>query len=330
VALAAAAVVLIGACSSSSSPHPTTATPCRVTQPLVAPNAPVSAPTVPSGGAYFGGFALHGVPTQSNYVTSFAALAQAACRPLDLAHVYLRWDQPFPTVAAESLAREQVAQLVSWTGTDTRVINSGAVDSVIRATARQVALLRSPVFLEFRWEMDRQNLASVVHRPADYIAAWDRVRRLFAAVGTPNVSWVWCPTAGGFAAGRAQRYYPGDNRVDWVCADAYPDPFHLPVYRPFRHIVRPFLNWTKQHDRPVMIGEFGVPQSYPPQQRAAWLDDARTTITQGRRIKAAAYFDADPVGNPPTLRYRLGDDATVIAAWRRLANDPYFGPPGSS
>jgi hypothetical protein len=37
-----------------------------------------------------------------------------------------------------------------------------------------------------------------------------------------NAAWVWCPTANGFADGQAAAFYPGNNEVDWICADAYP------------------------------------------------------------------------------------------------------------
>ena len=40
--------------------------------------------------------------------------------------------------------------------------------------------------------------------------------------GATNVGWVWCPLATGFTDGRAQKYYPGDDQVDWLCADVYP------------------------------------------------------------------------------------------------------------
>ena len=57
----------------------------------------------------------------------------------------------------------------------------------------------------------------------DFVAAWDHIRAIFAAVGVKNAAWVWCPTANGFNPdGRAAAFYPGDNKVDWICADAYP------------------------------------------------------------------------------------------------------------
>jgi len=290
--------------------------------------SPAAAPV--AGGFYFGGFALHGAATQDNFVDSFDELATTACRTLNLAHVYLRWRYPFPTPAAETFAKQGDAVIVSWTGTDTIEMGSGSVDDTIRKTAREVAALDAPVFFEFRWEMDRPNLAGIVHGPTDYVAAWDRVRRIFAEVGTPNVSWVWCPTSAGFTSGRAQHFYPGDDQVDWICTDAYPDPYRPPAYQPLRHLLRPFLDWTRSHDKPLMVGEFGVPHSYSPAQRATWLKDARATFTQGRRIRAVAYFDADPPGNPPSMSYSLGSDPSVTAAMRDLAADPYFRPPGNS
>jgi hypothetical protein len=299
-----------------------------------APNGrplPAPAPKAPtSGGAYFGGFALHGDPSQDEFVTSFDAFARTACRTLNLAHVYLRWQYPFPTPAAEAFANQGDAVIVSWTGTDTRQMRNGSVDDAIRATAHEIDSLNAPVFFEFRWEMDRPNLAGSVHSPADYIAAWDRTRRIFDAVGTPNVAWVWCPTAAGFVSGRAQHYYPGDDQVDWICADAYPDPYRPPAYQPLGHLLRPFLDWSRAHPKPLLIGEFGVPHSYSQAQRIDWLKEARTTLTQGRRIKAVAYFDADPPGNPPSMSYTLGADHRIAAAFRALGADPYFRPPGNS
>lgn len=317
--IAALATALCAGCSSSSAPS--AAAPhgaCTVPEPQTEPTAPATPPAVPQQ-RYVGAYALTGLATQQGYIQSLNTLANQLCQPLDVAHVYLRWRYPFPTDAAQTFARQGKSVLVSWTGTDTAQIASGREDATILATARQIAALPAPVFLEFRWEMDRPNLRATVHDPATYIAAWDRVRRLFASVEAPNVSWVWCPTAAGFTAGTAQAYYPGDNEVDWVCTDAYAQPAPgVPAYQPFPRLVRAFLNWSKQHDKPIMIGEFGVPRSYPPQQRAQWFEQAREVITASPRIKAVLYFDNDPPGSPLTRRFAIGDDPVVLKAFRTL------------
>ncbi len=137
-------------------------------------------------------------------------------------HTYLTWQARFPTPSALAFLNQGSMLLISWAGTDTRQIMSGADDSWIRTRARQIKALGKPVFLEWRWEMDRPNLRSEVHSGAEYVAAWDHIRAIFAAVGVHNAAWVWCPTANGFSDGQAAAFYPGSDEVDWICADAYP------------------------------------------------------------------------------------------------------------
>jgi beta-mannanase len=159
----------------------------------------------------------------------------------------------------------------------------------------------------------------------DYVAAWDRIRAIFAAVGVDNAAWVWCPTANGFSDGQAAAFYPGDAEVDWVCADAYPQYGSVAS---FAATVEPFLSWASHHDKPVMIGEFGVPESYGGQQRAQWLRAAQRVVLADRQIKALVYFDANPAGQGPAGSYSLGGDAAALAAFSSIARQPYFNPAG--
>jgi hypothetical protein len=321
VVVSVVAGAAVAGCSSSSSTSRSTAVPhgaCKVQQRPTQRSAPAPAPTVPDR-AYTGAYALTGLGTQQDYIQSMHTLENQLCQRLAVAHVYLRWNYPFPTDAAEAFAQQGKSVLVSWTGTDTARMASGSEDAAILATARQIAALPAPVFLEFRWEMDRPNLRATVHDAATYIAAWDRVRRLFASAGAPNVSWVWCPTAAGFRTGTAPAYYPGDDQVDWVCSDVYAQPAPgVPAYQPFQRLIRPFLNWSKLHPKPIMIGEFGVPRSYPTHQRVLWFNQAREVLTASPRIKAVLYFDNDPPRSPPTRRFAIGTDPVVLKAFRAL------------
>ncbi len=180
------------------------------------------------------------------------------------------------------------------------------------------------MFLEWRWEMDRPNLRAQTHSGADYVRAWDHIRAIFAAAGVRNAAWVWCPTAAGFADGRAAAFYPGDAEVDWICADAYPE---YGQQASFAATVSPFLRWASHHDRPVMIGEFGVPVSYGDARRARWLRAARQVVLASPQIKALLYFDADPAGQAPPGRYSLGDGA-ALGTFRAMARLTYFNPAG--
>ena len=241
-------------------------------------------------------------------------------------HTYLTWQAEFPRLSDVVAANQGSTLLVSWTGTDSTAVSSGRVDNVIRQRAREVRAIGKPVFLEWRWEMDRPNLRGVAGTPAQFILAWKHVRAIFAQQHVSNVAWVWCPTGKGFEpGGDAAAYYPGDDEVDWICADVYPG---FGPYRSFGDVARPFLDWASHHRKPVMIGEFGVPQRYPPQQRAQWLSAAAQTVREDPQVKALVYFDADAFGATAAEGMAINDGTAAMQAFRRIADSPYFNPRG--
>jgi hypothetical protein len=75
-----------------------------------------------------------------------------------------------------------------------------------------------------------------------------------------------------------------------------------------------------------MIGEFGVPQSYLPQQRAQWLSAAAQTARDDPQIKALVYFDSNAVGSVPADAFALGADSAALQAFRVIADSRYFNP----
>lgn len=282
------------------------------------------APGIPARGAYFGAWVRPQSFSQAGQIEAIDTLQSQIGRRLDIVHTYLTWQAAFPTVSDLTALRQGSTLLVSWTGDDSRTVRSGADDSIIRARADAIKATGKPIFLEWRWEMDRPNLSGTVGSPADFIAAWKHVRAIFAQQHVNNVAWVWCPTAKGFqAGGNAAAYYPGDAEVDWICADAYPPPG---PYQSFSDTVQPFLSWASQHRKPIMIGEFGVPQSYLPQQRAQWLSAAAQTARDDPQIKALVYFDSNAVGSVPADAFALGADSAALQAFRVIADSRYFNP----
>jgi hypothetical protein len=131
---------------------------------------------------------------------------------------------------------------------------------------------------------------------------------------------VWCPTGLGFADGRAQPFYPGDGEVDWVCADIYATS----VAQSLSAAAAPFLAWARHHDKPVIIGEFGVlgghPEAWP-----AWLAAAGQLPESDHQIKAMVYFDAnglDSTNHP--YQHWLGNQPAALAAFARLLGQPLY------
>ena len=278
---------------------------------------PRTAPTPPAHGVYFGARVQPAIHTQQGSIAAIDNLQRQLGRPLDIVHVYLQWMAPFPTTSEQAFMQQGSTLLLSWAGADTAAIVGGRYDSLIRQRAQEIKATGKKIFLEWRWEMDRPNLRAQVHSPAEYIAAWDHIRSIFAEERVDNVAWVWCPTAKGFANGDAAAFYPGNNEVDWICSDAYPGPG---PYRSFAQVTQPFLQWASHHPKPVMIGEYGVPP-YSPKLRAKWLRDAAQSVKADHQVKALVYFDANHDND-----YTLYSGTPALHVFRAMAAEPYFNP----
>lgn len=292
---------------------------------------PGVAPTPPAQGAYFGAWVDPATKTaehdrvQPGPIGAVTALERGLGREMDIVHAYRTWTEPFPRPADTAVLNSKRYLLLSWDGIDTKSIAAGGQDPLIRERARTIKATGKPVFLRWQWDMDRAGLKNRIHSPADYIAAWKRLRVIFRAESVDNVAWVWCPTANGFAGpAAAGDYYPGDDQVDWICADAYPGTDL--DYRDLSEAMKAFMGWAKAHPKPVMVGEFGVPRAYGT-RRADWLRRAARTL-QNPQIKAVVYYDSDPGGKNADKRrqYSLSGDQSAMSAMRELATTPYFNP----
>ncbi|HWB36870.1 MAG TPA: glycosyl hydrolase, partial [Rugosimonospora sp.] len=268
----------------------------------------------------FGAWVQHGSLQQGARISAVQGLESAIGRRLDIVNTYRRFDEPFPTQSDRAFAAGGRTLMLSWVVDDTRQVASGAVDAQLRDWADRMRDFDHPMLVRLRWEMDRPNLRASMHSGADYVAAWTHVREVFAARGVRDVSWVWCPTADGFAGGYAQGFYPGDDQVDWVCVDAYAGSRLTPM----ADLLAPFLAWAGTHGKPIMIGEYGVGVGWGGSARAAWLAATAQTFRGYPLIKAVCYFDSDPDGNPPTKQYHLEGDPPALAAFTAMARDPWF------
>jgi hypothetical protein len=315
--LAAGVFEIVRLSSSAASAPPGTAPSTQVAS---------AAPAIPRRGAYFGAWVRDGAFTQSNQILALKSLQDSVGRRLAIVHTYLTWQGVFPTQSDLAALDQGSMLLLSWTGAGSAGVAAGQDDSVIRERAEEIKATGKPIFLEWRWEMNRPNLRSVVGTPAQFIAAWKHVRAIFAEEQVDNVAWVWCPTAQGFdAGGNAAAYYPGNSEVDWICADVYPGPG---PFTTFSNTAGPFLSWASRIHKPVMIGEFGVPERYGSQLRAQWLEGAARTARSLTQIKAMVYFDSDPTGAAPGDSMFLSYGTLPMREFQQIAEEPYFNPPG--
>jgi hypothetical protein len=313
--VAATALLVLSGCAPGGSPGGGSAPTPSAAQPAVAQPRP------PERGVLVGAWVRPTDFSDAGRVKAFEDFEQMVGRRLDIAHVFNTWDEPFPTPSDRAFASSDRLLLISWGATNSTRITSGAEDAWIRSRARAVAALGVPVLLRWRWEMDRPNLRDIVGTPQDYIAAWKHVRAIFAEEKVTNVGWVWCPHAQGFVdpSRNAAAYYPGDDQVDWLCADVYAEPNGAT----FAQAVKPFLTWAADRPQPIIIGEFGVRKG----DRGRWLRDAWKFVEGAPKIKGLVYFDGESKANDG-LDHRLSRTPDAVKAFRELVRNPYFDPAG--
>jgi hypothetical protein len=214
-------------------------------------------------------------------------------RKMDVDHNYTHWNSKFPGWRETWDIEHGRVPFVSWAKASTSSVNSGRYDSMIRQRAQDVKAFGHPILLEWFWEMDGARNRHIAKSPPQFIAAWKRIHRIFDKAGATNASFVWCPNAWGFVTGEAQKYYPGDEYVDWICANGYnwAPGRKGDEWRSFRHVFKPFYDWAAPRGKPLMIGEFGV-QERKPGEKAQWLREAANVLRdEFTEIKAVVYFN---------------------------------------
>jgi len=172
-------------------------------------------------------------------------------------------------------------------------------------------------------------------QPADYIAAFRHVYDAFTTAGATNVEFVWCPNNYPFDFNIVQKYYPGQNYVDWLCMDGYDwtnqdgqpgwpdwqwfDDIFYPIYHTFVEAADIFGN------KPIMIGEFaaGEAGSYelPGQTKPAWINNTFERISSPyyAQIQAFYWFQINK-----ELDWRVNSSPGSLSAFQAAISNAQF------
>ena len=260
----------------------------------------------------------------------FRQIETDAGRRYDIGHVFHAWDKAIPTDDDLMHLDEDRLLMISWNGTDTKQIAAGAHDDWIRTQAQAVRDLQDQVLLRWLWEMDGNRRAGWVHSGADYVAAWLHIRAIFDETGADNAQFVWCPNEFLFwDGGDPDAWYPGDENVDWLCADGYnwATTVNSPEWASLTDIFGDFVAWAAPRNLPIMIGETGVAEAEPG-AKAAWLREFPAMLrTELREVDAVVYFDKDftEFGHQD---WQVDTSPESYEAWLEMSNDPYMNPLG--
>ncbi|MDQ4142866.1 MAG: hypothetical protein M3198_03835 [Actinomycetota bacterium] len=279
-------------------------------------------PLSPPGGALFGSFIrpANGDMSQTSVKSAVMARESDLGRKLNIDDHNYGWSTYFPTWAETWDIDSGRIPMISWEAGDAGDIASGASDAMIAARADSIKGLGRQVFVNLFPQMDLQTAKGT---PAEFIAAWRKVRNIFSSRGATNAVWAWCPSASAFSAGTAASYYPGDTYVDWVCAEGYNwAPGRTgSTWTSFYKIFQPFYSFGVTKNKPLMIAGTGA-QERNAGEKASWIDAMAYSIkTSFPNIQAIVYTDAFA-----TYDWRPNTSTGAYSAYKKMAGDLYFRP----
>ena len=261
------------------------------------------------------------VNTSKIYFGVDGTVSQAA-KGVDVArHIYGQLTSSVPN------ARMVTMGINGYTYTDIAAAAPGSdiYNNIVR-WADTIGARGTQTYFGFVHEPESSDSAKYGTAP-QYIAAYQHVVDIMRTQDVSNVSYVWQMTAYGFVrkgAGNVNNYYPGDNYVDYVAADAYnwDGCVSGSNERDLSDITNPVLAFAEAHDKLAMLAEFGS-QSGP--QRAAWLNAAQQYFIANRsELVAAFYFDRPPTTtNGAACNWSL-TSTPDINAFQAIANDTTY------
>jgi Glycosyl hydrolase family 26 len=280
--------------------------------------AAVSAPPV-----LFGAWVQQG--SAATHADAVRAVESELGFTLALDNHYRPWTNTFWGDERDDIASGRTP-MVSWTGrgTTAAAIAGGSEDANVRRVADAVKALGSRVLVRFAYEMDQpKGQPRYLGTPADFIAAWRHVYRVFQARGATNARFVWTPIAANFKNGVAQSFYPGNRYVDWIGADGYnwyPGRAGS-KWTAFGDIFSTFYAWAAPRGKPLIVAETGVQEDpADPGRKAAWFADADAWIGAHPAIRAVSYFDGV---SPKGYDFRADTSLPAFSAWQAFGLDSY-------
>lgn len=141
-------------------------------------------------------------------------------------------------------------------------------------------------------------------QPTAYVAAFRHIHDVFETAGATNVEFVWCPNNYPFELSIVQKYYPGQDYVDWLCMDGYnwtnqDGQPGWPDWQWFDDIFYPIYHTFVDHsdifgNKPIMIGEFASCEagSYEQsgQTKPAWINNTFERIKSSDYAQIQAFY----------------------------------------
>jgi len=179
-------------------------------------------------------------------------------------------------------------KLLDANGNDkTLEIIKGKYDKDLDDFFKTIKEFEKPVFIRIGYEFDKKGK----YDPVNFIGAWKYIVDKFRKEKIENIATVWCacPFSG---TESVEKYYPGDEYVDWFGIDVFYARHLTGKYKP----VEDFLKLSKKHKKPVMVGESTAAEVGVLNGKKSWENWFKPFfrwIHNHKQIKAFCYINWD-------------------------------------
>lgn len=120
-------------------------------------------------------------------------------------------------------------------------VATGKRDYLIKDLGNWIKAIERPVFLRIGYEFDGWDWNN--YNRKFYLKAWERIHKLFQEMEVKNVAFVWQSKGTGSGQDILEKWYPGDDLVDWCGYSYFSDPD------------QEMLVFARKHNKPVFIAE---------------------------------------------------------------------------
>jgi len=263
---------------------------------------------------------------------------QVASRRFDTLRAYAFWDGEFPDLRHQLAsegdrmlhlsinARRTDGSIVPWqviaTASEGDVVH-GELVAWIERLANHEAHLR----VTFHHESD---IEPEFGSPEDFVEAWRRFATMLDEAA-PEIETVWVLTGFNLDKPIADEFWPGDEYVDFIGADAFnwygcrgvPEAWRSPA-----EVIAPLLKFATKHpDKRLVLAELGSDEdAEDPGRKAAWFDELATLLTSNdyAQLDTVVFFHNDH-DDDSTCDWWLDSSDASADAFERLAALPLFG-----
>ena len=217
---------------------------------------------------------------------------QVTQRRFDILRTYAFWDDDFPNLRQLTAAeggrelhlsinpRRIDGSIVAWNDIATAVDGSD-IERELSSWIDRIAAFDGPLRVTFHHEAD---IEPEFGTATEFVAAWQRFATLLDEAA-PAIETVWVMTAFTLDRPEAELFWPGEEFVDVIGADAFnwfgcrgnPEAWRSPA-----EVLAPLLTFGADHpDLPLMLAELGSDEDPgDPARKAGWFDELAELVTQ--------------------------------------------------